>query len=281
MSISVIVRCYRSAAGYDESMNLGDGNRQLSLWRDDPSAAQDWTLRESARSRRLSVRVQHGGRVEVVVPRGTARPIVIAFLQRHRHWIDRRREQAQALARPIEPFPPASLHLAAIDQHWRVHLARDDNDGHGYGDGPWRILSVADGVLAIGGDGSLPGLRRVLLRWLCAQAREQFGARLRQLAAATGHEFARVQIRRQRSRWGSCSARGTISLNCALLFQSPQVLRYLLIHELVHTRHMNHSRRYWAAVAQLEPEYRQLDRELLAGWTRVPTWLLAAPEDVQ
>jgi predicted metal-dependent hydrolase len=252
-------------------MNSGDSSAQLSLWRDGPSAAQDWTLRESARSRRLSVRVHQGGRVEVVVPRGTARPTVIAFLQRHSQWIDRRREQAQRLARPVEPFPPVSLRLTAIEQHWRVHLAG--------GDGTWRIHAMPGGVLAIGGGGSPAALRAALQRWLYVQARAQLGLRLQQLAAATGHEFARVQIRRQRSRWGSCSATGTISLNCALLFQRPEVLRYLLVHELVHTRHMNHSRRYWAAVAQLEPGYRQLDRELLAGWTRVPAWLFAAPEE--
>lgn len=255
-------------------MDSGGSTAQLGLFRDYTAGEDDWTMRESARSRRLSVRVHHGGQVEVVVPRGTARPMVLAFLQRHRRWIAQRREQARRDARPMEQFPPPVLRFDALGERWRLHLAA--------GQGRFHVRPLPEGesagtggVLSVAGSGAPLELRDTLLRWLCAHAQVQLGARLAQLAATTGHRFARLQVRRQRSRWGSCSARGTISLNCALLFQRPQVLRYLLIHELVHTRHMNHSRRYWAAVAALEPGYRALDRELLAGWSRVPGWLFA------
>ena len=82
-----------------------------------------------------------------------------------------------------------------------------------------------------------------------------------------------MQVRLQRTRWGSCSSRGRISLNLALVFQPPAVLRYLLVHELAHTRHMNHSRAFWAAVAACEPDYRRLDALLCKGWHNVPDWL--------
>jgi predicted metal-dependent hydrolase len=88
-----------------------------------------------------------------------------------------------------------------------------------------------------------------------------------------GVEPGRLQIRCQRTRWGSCSRRGTISLNVCLLFQTPEVLRYLMIHELAHLRHMNHSARFWSDVARHEPDWRALDRELLQGWRRVPSWM--------
>jgi len=88
-----------------------------------------------------------------------------------------------------------------------------------------------------------------------------------------GVEPKRLQVRCQRTRWGSCSRLGTISLNVCLLFQPPEVLRYLMIHELSHLRHMNHSPRFWADVARHEPDWRSLDRELLQGWRRVPSWI--------
>jgi predicted metal-dependent hydrolase len=58
-----------------------------------------------------------------------------------------------------------------------------------------------------------------------------------------------------------------------LLFQRPQVVRYLLIHELVHTLHMNHSKRFWECVGRLCPDFETLDRELREGWRRVPGWV--------
>ena len=80
-------------------------------------------------------------------------------------------------------------------------------------------------------------------------------------------------MRCQRTRWGSCSRRGTISLNVCLLFQRPEVLRYLMIHELAHLKHMNHSARFWLEVSRHEPEWKKLDHDLLQGWRRVPSWI--------
>jgi len=112
-----------------------------------------------------------------------------------------------------------------------------------------------------------------LRRALIAKAHDVLAPMLAATAQELGFTYKRIMIRRQRTRWGSCSARGTISLNCCLLFQRPPVVRYLLVHELAHTRHMNHSKRFWQCVAQHCPEYQTLDRELRDGWKRVPGWL--------
>jgi len=116
-------------------------------------------------------------------------------------------------------------------------------------------------------------VKLALRRWLIDEAGAVLGASLEQCARDLGFAYRRVIVRRQRTRWGSCSARGTISLNCCLLFQRPEVVRYLMIHELAHTRHMNHSRRFWQCVAEHCPGHRSLDRELLDGWRRVPSWV--------
>ena len=116
-------------------------------------------------------------------------------------------------------------------------------------------------------------LRRVLRDWLVRHARRCFEGPLRALSQQMGVAAGALQVRCQRTRWGSCSRHGTISLNACLLFQSPQVLRYLMIHELSHRRHMNHSAQFWAEVARHEPDWRALDRELLQGWRLVPGWI--------
>jgi predicted metal-dependent hydrolase len=113
----------------------------------------------------------------------------------------------------------------------------------------------------------------VLLNWLVERGRLGFEAPLRTLATQMAVRPARLQVRCQRSRWGSCSRRATISLNACLLFQRPEVLRYLMVHELSHLRHMNHSAHFWAEVGRHEPDWKALDRELLQSWVRVPSWI--------
>ncbi len=115
--------------------------------------------------------------------------------------------------------------------------------------------------------------RALLQGWLKAAAQERLVPQLLRLAAELNYPVSRVSIRCQRTRWGSCSTRGTVSLNCSLVFLRPDVVRYLFIHELAHTKHMNHSANFWRLVESLEPDYRRLDRELLAGWRTVPAWV--------
>jgi predicted metal-dependent hydrolase len=82
-----------------------------------------------------------------------------------------------------------------------------------------------------------------------------------------------MQIRGQSGRWGSCSSNKTLSLNYKLLFLEPELVRYLIIHELAHTRHMNHSARFWRTVGEFEPRYKELDQEIGESWRDVPAWL--------
>jgi predicted metal-dependent hydrolase len=225
-------------------------------------------VRESYRARRLTVRVFHTGRVEVVVPARTSPGAVERFVERHRTWIERKREEARARAIPVAPFPPAQIELSACDETWRVHLT-------GVGRRV-RMNAIGSRLLSLDGDTSDDrAVRQVLRQWLVERARELLAPALDSCARELGFSYKRVLIRRQRSRWGSCSTRGTISLNCCLLFQQPQVVRYLMIHELAHTVHMNHSRRFWQTVSRHCPDYRRLDRELLDGWRRVPAWVFA------
>jgi predicted metal-dependent hydrolase len=232
--------------------------------RDAPRDA--WRVRASERARRLAVRVLPGGVVEIVVPRGTRPRTVERFVARHRGWIDGKLE----LYRPLEPAPPgglpAAVEFAASGRRHAVEFAQAD--------GAARIETGA-GLVRLHGDRGRPALLRHLLqRFLMREAHATLAPWLAGLSASTGLPFERLQIRRQRTRWGSCSRRGTISLNACLLFQPPDVVNYLLIHELAHTRQMNHSRRFWALVGRFEPRWRELDRALSGGWRNVPPWAL-------
>ncbi|MGH8142395.1 MAG: M48 family metallopeptidase [Steroidobacteraceae bacterium] len=236
---------------------------QLQLW-DPASAEHSWSVRRSARARRLSVRVFRNGGVEIVVPPRTSPQRVSAFVSEHREWIERQRRRSAA---PVHwPVPPAMLTLSAIGEQWRCV--------HHHGAGRVCLEQVGTRELAVRGDTlERERLRLLLNAWLVESALRGFRQPLQALALQMGAEPVRMQVRCQRTRWGSCSRRGTISLNVCLLFQRPAVLRYLMIHELAHLKHMNHSARFWLEVSRHEPDWKALDRELLQGWRRVPSWI--------
>ena len=228
-----------------------------------------WTLRRSARARRLALRVHHDGRVEVVAPRSFPDHAIEGFVARHRDWLDRQLRSRPPPA-PPQPFPPRRIELSALGECHQLHLRG--------GRGRLRASPLSPGVLVLDGDwgGADPAVaRRVLLEWLRIHAQAALAPRLQELAQRGGFRFSALQLRRQRTRWGSCSSRGVISLNVCSLFQSPAVLDYLMIHELVHTRYMNHSAAYWRTVTEHCAEWRRLDRELNRGWQRVPSWVFA------
>jgi len=228
-------------------------------------------IRVSSRARRLSVRVYPDGRVEVVVPPRARAREVERFVAAHRKWIDDRRARALRNRPAPESFPPAGISFGFNGETWRLHLAG--------GAGKQRLAEVesgaAGGILRVSGTLDARKLRSSLRAWLLRAARLRLGPRVARIAADMGVRYTKVAIRRQRSRWGSCSARGTISLNACLLFQRPEVVDYLIVHELTHVKHMNHSARFWKAVEAQCPGWRALDRELLQGWRQVPRWVFS------
>jgi predicted metal-dependent hydrolase len=104
----------------------------------------------------------------------------------------------------------------------------------------------------------LPTVRRAAddFHALCTQARSELPPRLLELAARHGLTVTRVSIRNQRSRWGSCGRDGHICLNWRLILMPPLVRDYVLVHELMHLRRMDHSPAYWRLVGDALPEYR-------------------------
>ena len=86
-----------------------------------------------------------------------------------------------------------------------------------------------------------------------------FRPRLHRLSLKMGHQFRRTSVERPKTRWASCSRRRSISLNAKLLFLPPELVDYVLIHELCHLLEMNHSKRFWTLVMQHTPEFRKLD----------------------
>lgn len=224
-------------------------------------------LRRHPRARHVRLKIHPPGRVEVVVPPGFDERDLPAILDRHSAWVEERLRQFAALHGPqaVVLSPPAVLALQAIDERWLVEYRARSGVRNGCRESP-------EGRLVVTAESD--GQRRALLKgWLLRRAKQQLPAWLRETSRELELPFGDVAIRGQRTRWGSCSAAGNINLNYGLLFLPPDLVRYLFVHELCHTVHLNHSPRYWALVQSKEPHYKILERALKQAAHAVPAWL--------
>lgn len=100
------------------------------------------------------------------------------------------------------------------------------------------------------------------LKVLKMQAEEVFPARAAFYAEKMGISYGRITIRRQKTRWGSCSQSGNLNFNCLLMMAPPGVVDYVVVHELCHRIEMNHSPRFWKLVGEVYPDYDRWKRWL-------------------
>ncbi len=195
-------------------------------------------LRESARSRRMTLRVDAArGLIQVVIPVGVAEEEALRFVGRHDGWV---RARLAALP-PQLPFADgATVPYMGVD-----HVVRHDPDLRG---GTRR----EGGAILVGGQAE--HVARRVRDFLLSEARRELAERSRAKAALIGARVAAVTVRDTKSRWGSCSATGRLSYSWRLILTPEPVLDYVVGHEVAHLREMNHSPRFWALCASLVPD---------------------------
>jgi predicted metal-dependent hydrolase len=202
------------------------------------------------RARKYIIRIKPDGSLRVTIPRGGSRREAEAFVARQRDWAQKERLRVAAQHAPVEWHAGDSI----LFRGERVPLMVE-------------AAARGGGLLAIGGQRvrlaeGVTDLRPAAELALRHIAVKELVPRLRELAALRGLEVRRATVRNQRSRWGSCSRTGAIALNFRLVQMPPAVCEYVLLHELMHLRQQNHSRRYWRLVEEVCPDFRAAERWL-------------------
>lgn len=230
----------------------------------------DYQIRESARAKYMSLRVTVDRGLEVVIPRGFDRRLIPTFLRDKSAWVEAALSKVQQVRqrRMAEPKQalPTDIVFPACERKWSVQYVHKRTNSI-------RLTDDRNGCLLMSGPvDDLAACYSVLQLWARRHAFSVLNPWLRRLSAETGIAFVKTAIRSQKSRWGSCSSSGTISLNQKLLFVEPDLVTYVLIHELCHMREMNHSHRFWRLVGQFYPDYRLARRRLKEAWYQTPAW---------
>jgi predicted metal-dependent hydrolase len=233
-----------------------------------------YRIRVSRRARQVRLTLTPRDGLVMVTPPGVDRVWVAELAGKWRGWIARQLDQMgitelQGTANST-PELPQRIELPAVAETWHILYRYSPRGGT-------RAREVGPGSLLLSGDCSdARACCRALGRWLMRRARLLLPAWLEQLSQETGLVYSRAGVRAQRSRWGSCSSSGDISLNYQILFLPPALARHVLIHELCHTVQLDHSPRFWRTVARFEPDLEQLRAEMRRSWAHVPDWLVSA-----
>ena len=190
------------------------------------------------RARRYLLRLKPDGKARVTIPRGGSVSEAHRFVERNIPWLE---YQLQQLA--TRPKHPAPLHIGS-ELLFRGEMASIEAGEYGLIRFGHETVKANDA-----------NLRPVLERHLWRLAARELPPVVVEYAARFQLAVKRITVRNQRSRWGSCSRRGTISLNWRLI-QTPVYVRdYIVVHELAHLVQMNHSKRFWQQVESWCPDY--------------------------
>ena len=238
-------------------------NRERSL-----AQTLEYSLRVSTRARNVTLKVNRAQGLVGVVPEGFDSSMVPDVLASRESWIVKQLEKFQALPGKFDTdWPPGSLELPGAGVSFEVSYVNVPGE---------RIqLKQNDRQLEVG----LPerfnneNLAALFARWLKSLAKTHYENLATELSEVTGLGYSKLTVRAQRTRWGSYSSRGTLSLNYKLLFLPQHLLRHVILHELSHSVHMNHSDDFWALLEKVDPGSKQHDNQLNDAWRYIPAWL--------
>ncbi len=235
------------------------------------TALPDYQVRRSPRSKSLRLKVTREDGLCVVVPSSFDEKKIPGILKRKKVWIADAIKRVNEAKRFLEPKPvthlPESVKLTALGETWTVVYKEDAARS-----GLW--LRAEKGKLVISGAVlERESVIRKLKDWLRLRVREGLFPLAENIATKHRLKLGGLLVKSQRTRWASCSAQRNLSLNTKLLFLPPELLRYVLVHELCHTVHMNHSGDFWRLLASYEPGFKLLDQSLRKAWRCVPQWM--------
>ena len=203
------------------------------------------SIRASARRRTLSLELRADGSLTVATPCGLTLAAIRAFVASRRPWIDAKRALLTRPAPPrAQPGHGTRLPYLGTELALEVSIAPARR--------PACRCESGNLIIKVPHDAAI---RPAIEAWYRRAAATHAAARLAHFAPLVGRAARKLVIRAQRTRWGSCSARGTISLNWRLMQAPPEILDYVVVHELCHLLVPNHSPRFWTEVARVLPDW--------------------------
>jgi predicted metal-dependent hydrolase len=204
------------------------------------------------RSRTIKIRVEPPGKIVVVTPKRFPADKVRSFVQKSEPWIKQQLAKIQAATQFGETANTVAIFGKQYTKQAQLVIKE-----------PIGITIKGDGLFINPIQLTEVSISNEIKRFLKSTAEKYIVPRTKQLAAKMGVNYGNITLRQQKTRWGSCSSTGNLNFNWRLVHCPPEVIDYVIIHELAHRTHMNHSQKFWQLVARFDPEYR-----IHTGWLK-------------
>ncbi|MDO9107783.1 MAG: SprT family zinc-dependent metalloprotease [Coriobacteriia bacterium] len=234
------------------------------------SGLPDYTVRMSARARRIRLTVSARDGLVVTLPQHVATREAARAVAHRREWaishLAATEARRRALTAPPEALLPSVIELPALNATWVVEYRQSASGG------AVRVRANGPSLHVTGNVADADACLSALRRWRDRAAHTGLAALLEQCSKATDIPYSRVSVRFQKTRWGSCSSAGTISLNRNLVFLPEALARYVVMHELAHVQERGHGPGFWAHLGQLVPDARALRARMREAGDMVPAW---------
>ncbi len=228
----------------------------------------DYTIKKQLRARHIKLKASLEKGLELIVPSHFNIKHAPDILLKNRAWIEKRllELREKKIARDQCTVPDV-IDLVAIQQSWRIQKIETNMKL------TLRIRPQFQELVLMGKVDNQARGKKLLIDWIKAQAKIHLSEKLKQVSAAIRLPYQKMTIRDQKTRWGSCSKNKSINLNYKIIFLPQPLATHILIHELCHTVHLNHSEKFWQLVESFDPNYQQHRKAVRRVDQFIPVWL--------
>ena len=235
----------------------------LEGYKGETESGLNYSVRVSARAKRCIIKIWGSSLVEVVVPTDFDRSCVKQIMEEQTDLIIHKQEKARILKMK---YKPAMIELKAVTATWEVSYDDDNTGGVFVREQPGSKLHV------LGCQRDIPSTASALNEWVYRKAHCILPRCIETLNSELCLTYNRITVRRQKTVWGSCSAKRNINLNQNLLFLPKRMVDYVLLHELSHLEQLNHSRVFWDLLESRFKGSRDMSARVRIADSLVPEW---------
>ncbi len=234
-----------------------------------PSWPPDYHLKRSRRSHYVKLKTSMKNGLELIVPMRFNERHIPHILETNKEWIQKQLTKIHKELKTIrEADLPEEISFPIARQKWKVQYVQSNNKHLQV------IARPQKELVLLGNVANKKAVYKLLLAWVKQQSQLHLPKLLDELSEETGLKYHRISIRSQRTRWGSCTYRKIINVNFKLVLLPNHLVRHILIHELCHTRYMNHAPRFWRLVASFDKDWEQYSRETRVADQLLPLWIV-------